>query len=321
MYAEYYYVAGATEIDILSDLVALITGTTDVNQLSASADKTKTTIVSNVAADWQVWDDQSASGYVVLRRLITDSTQYYKYVRLRLSGGSIYLELYRDWNNTTQSGTDLTYLSNSSAYAQRYDLGAGGLVALVCTPSLLGLLSSTPIGWGSPTGGGPTMIVERTRDSVWDIPDSGVEGSEIPVLWWNPYLTSAYTPRRLRMNTTTGTLSSTLTGVTARYSVMNEQGYNVQTVSNGLASVNGGLMQTDFTNSSSQSYILSPAFVRGGPYDDMRYSSLGGSISDRSDVWIAPARLGAPLDSITVGTSTYVLWPFSGNGRIAVPGG
>lgn len=50
MNAKYTYVAGATAANILADLVAILTGETNVNNLSASCNKPFTTIESITAA-------------------------------------------------------------------------------------------------------------------------------------------------------------------------------------------------------------------------------------------------------------------------------
>ena len=56
MYAEYAYKAGTSVLNMLNDIAAILTGETNVANLSSACDAAASQIISNVAAGWTEHD-------------------------------------------------------------------------------------------------------------------------------------------------------------------------------------------------------------------------------------------------------------------------
>lgn len=94
------------------DIIALLTGETDKNNLSAMCSPGGTTIASTYPAGWEVWDDDTGtSNEWVLRAPTVDDATQYKYVKLRFYSSNSYMyighRVMEDWNPTTNIGTNM----------------------------------------------------------------------------------------------------------------------------------------------------------------------------------------------------------------------
>lgn len=96
------------------DIIAVLTGETDKNNLSAQNLPGGTTIASTIPAGWEVWDDNTGAAdpeWVLRAPTIDDPTQY-KYVKLSFLSSSNYLyithSIMEDWNPTTNTSTNIT---------------------------------------------------------------------------------------------------------------------------------------------------------------------------------------------------------------------
>ena len=94
-----------------SDIIAVLTGETDKNNLSAMNSPGGTSIASTYPAGWTVWDSDTGTlnEWVIRAPTVDDGTQY-KYVKLRFYTSSSYLyigsQLIEDWNHTTITATN-----------------------------------------------------------------------------------------------------------------------------------------------------------------------------------------------------------------------
>jgi hypothetical protein len=114
MFALYYYNLGASQANILADLTAILTGTTDKELLSAACDKPSTSI-SNAYTDagWELHDAAPAAGSKMLKALCQDNT-YYKYFGLDLNtAGQIKFAGAETWNADTHVGTNIIYAAGT----------------------------------------------------------------------------------------------------------------------------------------------------------------------------------------------------------------
>lgn len=128
MYAVYCYKAGSTTSQVISDIVLIATGTTNVGSLSASCVQANTSIVSTVAAGWSVWDASAATNGQVLRAVNADGTTY-KYFGLTLTSTSaISFTACESWNASTHTPTN--YQTQSSTW----DATNGGYFYIYATP-------------------------------------------------------------------------------------------------------------------------------------------------------------------------------------------
>lgn len=116
MHAVYKTTNTWTMAQAVADISMLCSGTTDINSLSASCDKTQTSIVANtVPADWTLYDatpttisGQSIYNMQVLSRQ-GSRDNLTKYLGVYQYSTNSYLGLIpmTSWNNTTHTGTDV----------------------------------------------------------------------------------------------------------------------------------------------------------------------------------------------------------------------
>lgn len=156
MYAVYNYKAGSTQAQVLSDIVAIATGTTNVSSLSASCVQANTSIISTVAAGWTVHDAAAGANAQVIRCLNNDGTTYkYAYVSLPSSTG-VSITGPESWNASTHAATNNTTASTAS-----WDMASGGYFYLYVTPRNFIMMSWTVSGYQPALG-----VLEYSRDLI-----------------------------------------------------------------------------------------------------------------------------------------------------------
>lgn len=169
MYAKYVYNAGANNLQVLSDLILLATGTTDVNLLSASCSKASTTIISTIPAGWTLHDNAASSTSKVIKAPYVDNASSYKYVQILVdSATSLSVKGCEDWNATSHTGTNVV-----SNYGQFFSATAGGVIYLFATARFFMIVGSYGTYYGDVSYNGPHIIAEYTRMQPWHTLASG----------------------------------------------------------------------------------------------------------------------------------------------------
>lgn len=105
MYASIRYNTSVTSSIMLGDIALLLTGETNLANLSANVVSAESFITSTVPAGWTLWDDMI--NVKVFRSPIYDDPTRFKYLHLN-AGPNLYkilLEYYTDWDNVTHTGT------------------------------------------------------------------------------------------------------------------------------------------------------------------------------------------------------------------------
>lgn len=170
MFARYEYKAGSLVADVVNDIVALLTGTTDVALLSASCIKENSSIISDVTrpAGWELWDAAAVANGKCIRALNEDGSSYKYVVVYHNNVSGLQLRLYESWNASTHVGTNLAYASDN--WSSSVALNNGG--ALFISASVRGIIMQgyTVGAWDS----GPIAVMEHTRDEPWDTPAFGL---------------------------------------------------------------------------------------------------------------------------------------------------
>lgn len=160
MYIQYKTLANWSGQDLVSDITALFTGTTDVNTLSASCDKVNTSLLTNsVSAGWTLLDNVGDASYsrVLTAPDYTGSTT--KYLKIRYNAGNpLVFNLYTTWNTVTHTGTDVTpdtYLSTGVTTTVSL------LLYILITPEYFVILGYQSGGWLTR----PVYLLEMNRNS------------------------------------------------------------------------------------------------------------------------------------------------------------
>jgi len=164
MYTIYTYSAGATQANLLLDLVAILTGTTDPNSLSASCNKSLTTITATTPAGWTLHDANSGTNKQVIKSPCLEGLAY-KYAEISLYSTTAFtMYLYEDFNNSTHTGTNIT--ANSTNYAQQLNLTDGGKIYIFSSARYCALVSETTA-YGDSSRNGITLCTEFKPLCPW----------------------------------------------------------------------------------------------------------------------------------------------------------
>jgi hypothetical protein len=163
MYTKYAYKAGSTQANIVSDLVALLTGETNKANLSASCDQSETFIVSTVAAGWTLHDAASTTNGKVVKAARYDNGAAYKFAEIVVSSATtIYMYVYETFDSGTHSGTNKT----TNTYYQRIDLTNGGYIHVSACSRTIALCAECATTVGD-TNSSPTLLNELTKTAAF----------------------------------------------------------------------------------------------------------------------------------------------------------
>jgi hypothetical protein len=109
---------------------------------------------------WEIWDNQSASNYIVFRARCEAGVPY-KYLNVSLgSVGYCVTSVYQDWNNTTHTGVNPAYNSTSTTYSQKIDTTNGGELYIFATADYAVFLSHVNGTYGGGSYNLPTGVAE-----------------------------------------------------------------------------------------------------------------------------------------------------------------
>ncbi len=304
MRAIYQYLAGAFASDLLDDLVAILTGETLVANLSASCNKSSTSIESVVPSGWTLHDEAAGTNAKVIKAPLADDATRFKYVEINTNtAGAVLTKVFEDHNATTHTGSNLCYASDLVSSNQRVSTNTVGTLHIFSSARFL-LLASLYSGlWGSPTNSGPSGCFERTRQCGWDTPAAG----------WPPFLfcnlgdlaatsngLSAYAPRYMdRARNPLAGSSAPLYGFTGPFG---SDGSNSQLSVFKMFSQLNGIDQRvpDETGG-----YVTPFY----PITFLNYSVMPepyGEISSHCEIWVLPQGVATNLDVLQKGGIDFI---------------
>lgn len=308
MYAKYSYNAGATQANILADVVAILTGTTDKNTLSATCDKPNTEILTTYdPAGWVMHDAAAGTNKVVLKATNVDATTKYAVIDTN-SAGYLVIHAAEAWNETTHTGTNVTTIGNT--YQQRYSTTLVGVLHISASNRRIiayGVYSGAE---GGATANSWTGVCERVRGTMW----WDTVGANYPLctaitgvsLSGNGAI--CQTPRARQFTLLTDSTTSTMsTGVgVINYSTQATS----QTTPNAKLLTTGGL----------SAYFVAPLIIWSQSTSEYRIFKF----SANCDIWFFMRSYGSVADEVTFNSKQYILITnSSGNsqGSIMVPKG
>lgn len=289
MFCRYTSLSTATQAQVLSDIVALYTGSiTDKNLLSASCDKANTELITTVAGGWTVHDAAAGTNAQVLKAPIYDNVNQFKYIYISTNATSyIQFQTYETWNATTHTGTNPNQTSGANVQFR---------ITNYTTPFILHMASSvrfaylqTQVGttFGS-TASTAGFAFEYTRWSPWDTTAAGY----MPVVCAG---STSGTPSFCRHKNNSGTdFTSSSAG-----SFNTPIGSAVYKVYNSAGILTIPIMSL-FCSSPSNGHF-------------------GGNITEQSGVYITANSLGSTGDELTISGVTYSYQPTSGINGLIIP--
>jgi len=334
MFARYNYIAGSTVANIMADIVAILTGTTDKNTLSASCDKTNTYIYNTYTnAEWILHDASAGTNQVVLKGARFDDPTNYEYALLDFDtvASKFGVKLYETWNETTHTGTNVAYvstnLSSNTGFYQRINTSAGGSTIIYANKGRCILFQgNTATGYGDDTNKAWLGCMQRSRLSPWDTVAAGYPISAV-VFGASMFGALSYSGGPLAVCRIKNPDGGSIVGS------------NDCVLKSAWIGCGGLTTATPIKGSyyyDSQSPVFKVPDGLGGFYAPLTniYANnpykghLGGSFSDVCDVWLGVA-YPFNLDEVVTGGKTYVFIQntsaaratFNGTANLCVPKG
>lgn len=292
MFARYEYYSSATQANVLSDIVKIFTGETDVNNLSASCNKNITTITATIPAGWTVFDAAASSTSQVIRASYVDSASTYKYVELKATSTSAFdIFGYESWNATTHVGVNKT--GNTSSY-QPWTSSSNGRFLLFSSARFLAIVGEYGTTYGGGSYKGITLVAEHSREQPWNngvaYPSFTVICTTGDCIYGNK---QAYFTRVKDVN------NYDLTSTTAvTYLVTIGTAFNGWSTAGQLPQ---GVIAKVLDNNGSRYIPMFPIYL----FDSAVFSSPIGEISSVCDIWAAPKDILGHLESTTQGGVEY----------------
>jgi len=292
MYASYYYTSTSTVSQILSDTVALLTGETTVANLSASCNKTLTTITASArVAGWTLHDASAGTNAQCLKAAIADNASQYKYMVIDTNtAGYILTKLYENWNATTHTGTNLASGSATTTVNQSLFVSKGGRLEISASARhALFYNIGNLTGFGNETAFSPSGIVERTRRSPWDTVANGY----LPALFVCQFNFNTYN-YECRYPAPTGVISSSC------YMFLSQP----------FAAGNTATLPNTRIPFGSTPQCLQPLqAIYPLNVAHPANAHMGGEVSPLCDIYLYSYSTGAaPLDTVMYNSNEYIVW-------------
>ena len=167
MFTRYDYKAGAIAVNVVNDIVALLTGTSDKTLLSVDCVQASTVIINDGVtrpAGWSLWDAAAGVRSVGVRALNYDGSTYKYVVVSHNNTTTLFVKLYESWNATTHVGVNLAV--GSDITGTTVNLALGGTLFISASARIittLGVISGV-------YDATPNSIIEHSRDEPWDTP-------------------------------------------------------------------------------------------------------------------------------------------------------
>jgi hypothetical protein len=186
---------GASSLNVAQaagDIIAVLTGETDKNNLSAMNLPGGTSIASAYPAGWTIWDDDTgtANEWVLRAPTVDDATQY-KYVKLRFYNSSNYLyigwRVMESWDVGSNVGTNMC--TEDTMNCSRFPTQSYGNSTMEIISSARFIMVRTDN--YSDTCGFPCIEISRTHPSL-EIGSGRVPAVQIANSWGGTSMTAYY---------------------------------------------------------------------------------------------------------------------------------
>lgn len=299
MYAVYGWQAGATLANVMADIVAVLTGTTDKTLLSADCAQAATSINASVyPAGWTAFDTNTGANTKVLRSPLPDDPTKYMYLILDwATANKVRSRTAESWDNVTHVATN-PVSGHSSTSGASMNLTVAGTVVLFSQSTGLAIFGSV--------GGGASFVTARTRDSVWDTVAAG----------WPPVVTWGHAD-----GDTSPVAGGTFNGINCpRIYGVSADGAQRGHFRLGAAILNSYLSAITTSITDPSTGQVGTAFLPLGVLGDNIYTPtwMGGWISGLFDIWATRQSYGSTFDEVDDSLGNRYVVLASGGARLAV---
>jgi hypothetical protein len=301
MYAKYAYLANVTQAQVLSDVVAILTGETNKANLSAGCDQANTEIsAAYEVAGWTVHDAAASTNSQVLKAACDGDAAQFKYMRISTAtSGNIWSGLYEAWNATTHVGTNVAPNSDSTSYGQRYATAAAGTLYISASANRALFYGVYSGGNGNLTYLSSSGVLEFDRGYTWCAVGQGF----MPACFFGGNNDLFFS----RSKDVSGAVN------VSGSSVLVTMGMRMTGNVNAFSTGNGGAMSSGFAF---------PVSALAGHPSGVSNAVPGFTVSG---VFSNPAGYALNLDEVPYNSKTYVCFPVSstgvGHSKILVPKG
>ena len=327
MYAKLAFNSDAVDNreNILSDIVDVLTGETDLNNLISDINIANSFIdTSSSAAGWTLWDDISENEKVI-RAPYTEYPTRYKYVHFNFhdqSGGhkAIAWQFYRDWDEVSHTGTINRRINSSTSVLSDTTNGNYIYYGDSADPTCIAHISASSAHLacinvtrnGVTTTGAP-FLSERTRESKWDTLTNGI----------SPVLYSVYPMHQNTWTAASGIYRAAF-NCEQRYNTNSDiLDVNDDTGTSVVSVITTSIGSTQYSSNTTGSYssaslIKIPRMVADDTLELKRpligfggqetiYGDYGGDVSNYSKIYLTYG-FGETGDILLVNTDEYVIW-------------
>ncbi|MBF0436441.1 MAG: hypothetical protein HQL77_13835 [Magnetococcales bacterium] len=301
MFAKYVYNGGATAANITIDIVKILTGETNLANLSAQCNTAKSYITSTIAAGWSVHDASAGTNAQCLKAATYDGLGY-KYATISNDGTLLYMKVYGYWNAATHAGSYLSYSSDISNYCQKVDLTNGGIVWIGSSARFIFMLSHLPATntWGSSTGASPMALLEYTKIMPW-YDNASFKGT----FGFTSFFTGLIYPGQTKRRT------NGMWEISGSYSLQ------VMGMFGNPASQIGTTYQDFVFDGTNLTFSMGPLYVYGNPNGGDTISGYHGDITSLADIWAIQGSTGCIEDTFTYNGNTYIMMPVTSGNYVA----
>lgn len=307
MYAVYNYKAGSTAANVSADIIKLLTGETNLANLSADCVTANSSIISTVAAGWTVHDAAAATNFQVIKALCMDGTTW-KYYRFGLpSTTALEGTISEGWNASTHTATN-GHSQGISGVQSSWNAASGGYFYIYATQKNIVMFSFHSSAYQDFRG---AMCLEHTRDTV---------PTGYPSFFSTYGATSSYNYINVVQN-------SGLSWSHTRYKNPAGAGDILSTNNGNFGGTGiGPIASFNASNSSNALYrnesdaTLAVTYRIGAATTSVGISTVGNRyLGEVPDLLMASTNLGAARDEITISSKTYVLHGASSGYYFLIP--
>jgi hypothetical protein len=151
--------------DCLDDVIAVLTGETNLANLSTSLDQSQSEILSTISAGWTLHDIPDTDARVI-KAPHSDDPSVMKYARIRCDASRNWrIQVYEDWDNILHEGFNETPVTTVSTQAS---LTSDAVLYVFSSSSFFSVISDRSTQWGYSYNGIP-IVAEYASEQAGNI--------------------------------------------------------------------------------------------------------------------------------------------------------
>jgi len=148
-----------SQLNCLDDVVAVLTGETEISNLSASLDQSQSEILSTIPAGWTLHDVPDTDERIVTSPHSDDSINVQKYAKISCDTYRNWrIQIYEGWDNVLHTGTNETPSNSETSY--QASLATDAVVYVFASDRFFSVISDRSTQWGISGHNGIPIVAE-----------------------------------------------------------------------------------------------------------------------------------------------------------------